>query len=88
MIKMKTASMFHRVVASFLLYPMLFYIGKFETKLYVYIFYWSIMIPVLYNMVSQIKDGYTINKTRIVCTGLCVRMLVSNFDFEGKAADY
>ena len=45
MIKMKTASMVHmvhRVVASFLLFPMLFYIGKFETKLYVYIFYCSI----------------------------------------------
>lgn len=84
-IKMKTASMFTKVVAVFLLYPMLFFMGKkLEAKVYVHLVYWIIMLPVLYCMGCQIKGGNTINKTRCICAGLIIRILLSNFDFEGK----
>lgn len=83
-IKMKTASMFTKVVTLFLLYPMLFYFGKLEVKIYIHVIYWMLMIPVIICQVLQIKNGNTINMTRLICTGLILRILLSNFDFEGK----
>lgn len=83
-IKMKTASMFTKVVTLFLLYPMLFYFGKLEVKIYIHVIYWMLMIPVIICQVLQIKNGNTIKMTRLICTGLILRILLSNFDFEGK----
>lgn len=76
--------MFTKVVTVFLLYPMVLYFGKLEAKFYVHIVYWILMVPVIVLQAVQIKDGNTINRTRIICTGLLLRILLSNFDLEGK----
>ena len=60
------------------------YTGKLEGKIYVHLAYWVIMIPVLVAQGLQIKYGNTVNKTRLICVGLLVRLLLSNFDYEGR----
>ena len=81
---MKTVSIFVKVLTVFLLYPMLFYFGKLKIKFYIHIVYWILMTPALLLLYSQYKYGNTINKTRTVCALLTLRILLSNFDFEGK----
>ena len=84
MIRMKMAFMFAKIVTSFLLYHMITYTGSLPVKIYVHLAYWIIMIPVLIMQGLQIKYGNTVIKTKLICSGLLIRLLLSNFDFEGR----
>lgn len=81
---MKMTSMFARVVTIFILFQMFSYAGKTDTKIYMHIIYWIIMIPNLYYQFWQLRGSYTVSRTRLICAGLLVRLLLSNFDFEGR----
>ena len=83
-IRMKIAFMFAKIVTCFLLWHMIKYTGKLAVKFYVHLAYWLFMIPVLVCEALQFKEGNTIRKTRFICAGLLLRLLLSNFDFEGR----
>lgn len=81
---MKVAFVFAKLVTFFLMFQQITYTGKLPIKIYVHMVYWVIMIPVLVCEGLQIKYGNTVKKTKIICAGLLIRLLLSNFDFEGR----